>query len=1268
MPDKDHVTTTFSNAKKENKEVRNLATTLFISNNPPESEIITGTSIDILSAAIDNVLLPIQSPVDDTGTSVGATTNILLDKVNSGLHVIRLPTLDEIAINFQNLVTNTFQTFFLDLTKVNNDMTPTVTFNPPINGLTQDDIDNNDRLCVQVLAHKTETGTSLDVIGGVSGGGEFVGPWTADHNAGGFKLINSGGIGFTGTDLKAITPTVDSINYDVGSGSSAAHLFRYVDADDGSTLIATISQTSGLDMHSNGIINAGAMTGVSSIGFSNDYTLTTNSNSINLKLGDVTDTFSIQYDNSDDVLTTIASFSQSIGLNLHNFFIGNVNGITMGGTAAQISNVNSIEFSHEQLIFSENDGDLLFRVDTAIDQYHFNYGTTGTGTNLMTLSGGGLTLNDIGIAGVSAISGLTSITFAAGSDTYSGAIRATETDGIIAVVPAAHAFSINVGAFSSTTTLASFSSAIGLNLHNNFIANVNGIAMGGTSSHITNAASISFTNNQLIGEQNNGDVLFRVDSVTDQYLFNYGTTGVGTNLMTLSGGGLTLSNNGIAKIGAMSGLTSMTFAIGTETYSGTIRATAAGGIIAVVPTAHSFSINEGVFASTSTLASFSSALGLSMHGNPISSVNSIFLSGTTSEIHDVNILRFTNSHDIISAPTNLAVHIDGSTDKFSINYQNSNSVDIEIAFFNSSGLDLKGLTLSNAQLGAISHLDFTNGHYIDSDPTELHLVVDGSTDKISFGYEVQENVISAIADFSSTNGLDMIANGIIRAGAISGVSGVTFTGTAGKSITSSGTVDLIMAVPSTGDMSFRVGSTDYIKLDSSDTEIEIHQKIIMAGNSASSAITSLNNLGFIDGHFIRGFATSLQFDLGASTDRFSFVYGSSNTEILHIDSDGLDLGGNTLSNFLLGDVPKLDFTNNHYIDSDPNELHIVVDGSTDKIAFGYSPTDTSILGIASFSGTSGLDMISNGIINVGAISGTSRITFSNDQYIISETTSLNLHVDNSSEKVVFEYGNSQTVFADISATNGLDMKSNDIRNIGIASGLTSLNFGAGKTINSSGSDLIITTPTSGDLIFREGFTEFFRLDGGNNDIRFNRDITMVGLTEINFVGGLGMSGNIDMNSNDITEIDTLGFGANDREIKITGNNITYQVPSGADHIFEEGNFEFLRMNGGTNNIEFERNIVLNNGRSVRSDSASEIGFFVTNSTSATGTQGTIQIPTSTVQGVTTASLNLLFGSAIGCIGFVGQGQSTTSLAIKNTSNSWVLITLPSSGVVTTAST
>ena len=124
--------------------------------------------------------------------------------------------------------------------------------------------------------------------------------------------------------------------------------------------------------------------------------------------------------------------------------------------------------------------------------------------------------------------------------------------------------------------------------------------------------------------------------------------------------------------------------------------------------------------------------------------------------------------------------------------------------------------------------------------------------------------------------------------------------------------------------------------------------------------------------------------------------------------------------------------------------------------------------------------------------------------------------------------------------------------------------------------------------------------------------------------------------------------------------IELQVPSGGQVIFSEAGTDFYTMDGGSNTNTFSRDIWLTSAKAIRASSGVEVGYFVTSTTAAVGSRGSVQIPTAN-QGVTTAAAaDAVFGSAVGCCGMftISGGQA---LAVKITSTTWQILQLGVAG-------
>ena len=141
-------------------------------------------------------------------------------------------------------------------------------------------------------------------------------------------------------------------------------------------------------------------------------------------------------------------------------------------------------------------------------------------------------------------------------------------------------------------------------------------------------------------------------------------------------------------------------------------------------------------------------------------------------------------------------------------------------------------------------------------------------------------------------------------------------------------------------------------------------------------------------------------------------------------------------------------------------------------------------------------------------------------------------------------------------------------------------------------------------------------------------------------------------------------------IKNASNNMVFTALSGNDIIFQEVADRWFTCDGGSDEIiffrgvEFNADVLIDQGKAIRSHDTQECGFFVTNSGEAVGAHGTIQIP---VQDSLTPSMSVLdtaFGSAQGSIGIYNTSSATPVLAIKTRSGGggeWILLAVPDAG-------
>jgi len=172
MSYKDHLPTQTEHSRRQYRQIKQNQQTAYIAAPPAITETITDTGSTITPpTATQDLLNPLLGDIEDLSDNVATTLNIELDKITGTFHRIQLPDVGAITVNFIGLVKNKAEQMFLDFTKENVANTPTVTFVPPIFGLTQADLDAENRITVSVMARDTEDEVRLDVIGATGGGG-----------------------------------------------------------------------------------------------------------------------------------------------------------------------------------------------------------------------------------------------------------------------------------------------------------------------------------------------------------------------------------------------------------------------------------------------------------------------------------------------------------------------------------------------------------------------------------------------------------------------------------------------------------------------------------------------------------------------------------------------------------------------------------------------------------------------------------------------------------------------------------------------------------------------------------------------------------------------------------------------------------------------------------------------------------------------------------------------------------------------------------------
>jgi hypothetical protein len=209
-----------------------------------------------------------------------------------------------------------------------------------------------------------------------------------------------------------------------------------------------------------------------------------------------------------------------------------------------------------------------------------------------------------------------------------------------------------------------------------------------------------------------------------------------------------------------------------------------------------------------------------------------------------------------------------------------------------------------------------------------------------------------------------------------------------------------------------------------------------------------------------------------------------------------------------------------------------------------------------------------------------------------------------------------------------------------------------------------------------------------------------GTTETSLLGG-GSSGwvgtatsDLNMSDYDINTLDRLLFSTTGTDNLATTDygiatdsantdNLHYNVPSGKNHKFDVAGTQVLSVNGlsgvtaqiglwvagsltatGTVNFQgdielgsatndditmtgtVDSDIIIAGSKKVKASSSSEIGHYVTNATSAVGSEGTQQIPSYSGIVGNAADCDAKFGSEIGCIGLSLNSGTTPWFCIK----------------------
>ena len=200
----------------------------------------------------------------------------------------------------------------------------------------------------------------------------------------------------------------------------------------------------------------------------------------------------------------------------------------------------------------------------------------------------------------------------------------------------------------------------------------------------------------------------------------------------------------------------------------------------------------------------------------------------------------------------------------------------------------------------------------------------------------------------------------------------------------------------------------------------------------------------------------------------------------------------------------------------------------------------------------------------------------------------------------------------------------------------------GQVLTTDGSSsLSWTTPSSGSS---GANTTLSNLSGGGTSI--NADM----IPDISGARNLGGSSKY-WGSGFIANSLYFGSGTS-KKIQSSGtNDISITVPSSGDIKFMESTTEFFRCDGGANTTIFNRDVTMAGGNVFRSNSSTEIGFMVTNSTMSTGTEGTVQIPFKSTFAGSRSATDTDFGNQRSCIGIM-ESAGVPHLMVKSSNGGW----------------
>lgn len=210
MPLKDHLTSKHENDRNRDRTVKKMSSVVYQASPPIITNDLSSTGIEVKTPdEVENTALPILYDIDSKAKNILDSVDIDLALKEAHCHVVQLSdnlgTITDVAVNFINLVKNKGVPFFLEFIKDPlNIATPSVTFDPPLEGLPAGFPDLDPRYLFQVLAMDTPDETRYEVVNQGGGGGGGASPLTTKGDLFGYST-NDARLPISGNDGYVLT-------------------------------------------------------------------------------------------------------------------------------------------------------------------------------------------------------------------------------------------------------------------------------------------------------------------------------------------------------------------------------------------------------------------------------------------------------------------------------------------------------------------------------------------------------------------------------------------------------------------------------------------------------------------------------------------------------------------------------------------------------------------------------------------------------------------------------------------------------------------------------------------------------------------------------------------------------------------------------------------------------------------------------------------------------------------------------------------------------